>query len=132
MEALKCKSCGGTLEKDGNVYICQKCGEAFKGKQNTNNIVNMVNTYDMSDSELCDVILKELPFKLDAVKIVREISGLDLKKAKDCIDNASVNLPYTYKSAIPKNEALRIAKMFSESGNIAEVIPNASYKNIYI
>ena len=123
MEALKCKSCGGTLEKDGNVYICQKCGEAFKGKQNTNNIVNMVNTYDTSDSELCDVILKELPSKLAAIKVIRELTGWDLKEAKDCIDKAAINLPYTYKSAIPKDEALRIVKMFSDSGNSAEAVP---------
>lgn len=27
-----CKSCGGELEKDGNVYVCKQCGEAFKNE----------------------------------------------------------------------------------------------------
>ena len=27
-----CNSCGGDLEKDGNVYICKQCGEVFKNE----------------------------------------------------------------------------------------------------
>lgn len=128
MELLKCKSCGGTLEKDGNIYICQRCGEAFKNNQNTTktvNINNNINNDNIPDYQLCDVVLKELPNKLSAIKVVRELTGWDLKQAKNCIDEADINLPYTYKSAIPKAEALRIAKMFSDSRNSAEVIPNA-------
>ncbi|MGM9552634.1 MAG: CFI-box-CTERM domain-containing protein [Clostridia bacterium] len=30
MSYLECKSCGGELDKDGNVYICRQCGEVFK------------------------------------------------------------------------------------------------------
>ena len=27
-----CNSCGGELEKDGNVYVCKQCGEVFKNE----------------------------------------------------------------------------------------------------
>ena len=30
MNLLKCPSCGDTPKKEGAVYICQNCGEAFK------------------------------------------------------------------------------------------------------
>ena len=29
---FQCNSCGGDLEKDGNVYICKQCGEVFKNE----------------------------------------------------------------------------------------------------
>ncbi len=111
MEELKCKSCGGTLEKDGNVYICQNCGEAFK-----------INTENISEYQLCDVVLTELPNKMSAIKVVKDLTGCDLIEAKNCIDKAAMNIPYIYKKLIPKAEALRITKMFSESGNRAEVV----------
>lgn len=29
---IQCRSCGGELEKDGNVYVCKQCGEVFKNE----------------------------------------------------------------------------------------------------
>ena len=29
-QETKCNSCGGTLNKEGNVFVCQECGETFK------------------------------------------------------------------------------------------------------
>lgn len=29
---IQCRSCGGELKKDGNVYICKQCGEVFKNE----------------------------------------------------------------------------------------------------
>lgn len=120
---FKCKSCGGTLVKEGNVYICQKCGKALK---NNDNVIDMdnINSIDNSPNhQLFDIVLTKLPAKLGAIKVIRELTGWDLKEAKECVDNASMNMPYTYKSSLPKTEALRIAKMFSDSGNSAEVSP---------
>lgn len=33
MSDIKCGSCGGELKKEGNVFICQKCGEVFKNEE---------------------------------------------------------------------------------------------------
>ncbi len=52
MVSLNCKLCGGILEKDGNICVCQKCGETFKDftdnifslqdyPNNVNNVMNM-------------------------------------------------------------------------------------------
>lgn len=30
--AFECKSCGGEIKKDGNAFVCQKCGEVFKNE----------------------------------------------------------------------------------------------------
>lgn len=109
MNDLKCPSCDGLLEKEGNVYVCQNCGETF----NHNEVV---------DDQLYDVVLTTLSNKIKAIKTVREITGLVLADAKAYVDKAELNMPCTFKSAIPKADALRIVKMFSDSGNSAEII----------
>ena len=29
-QEMKCSSCGGAINKEGNVFVCQECGETFK------------------------------------------------------------------------------------------------------
>ncbi|MDR0889820.1 MAG: 50S ribosomal protein L7/L12 [Oscillospiraceae bacterium] len=65
-----------------------------------------------------DVILKEAgASKLGVIKIVRALTGLGLKEAKEIVDNC----PKTLKEAISKEEAEKIAAELKEAGAVAEV-----------
>ena len=60
-----------------------------------------------------DVILKAAGgAKLQVVKLVKEISGLGLKEAKDLVDGA----PKTIKEGLPKDEAENLKKQLVEAG----------------
>jgi len=50
--------------------------------------------------------------KIKVIKIVREITGLGLKEAKELVDTA----PKTLKEAMPKAEAEEVVKKLSEVG----------------
>lgn len=50
--------------------------------------------------------------KIEVIKVVRAITGLGLKEAKDLVDNA----PKPVKTAIPKEEAEKIQKQLEEAG----------------
>jgi len=65
-----------------------------------------------------DVILKfGGQAKLGVVKIVKEITGLGLKEAKDLVDNA----PKPVKEGISKEEAESIKKQLEEAGAEVEL-----------
>ena len=65
-----------------------------------------------------DVILKEAgEKKIQVIKVVRAITGLGLKEAKDLVDGA----PNPVKQAIAKNEAEDIKKQLEEVGAVMEV-----------
>ncbi|MBO5286647.1 MAG: 50S ribosomal protein L7/L12 [Clostridia bacterium] len=65
-----------------------------------------------------DVILAEVgASKLNVIKVVREITGLGLKEAKDLVESA----PKTIKEAVSKEMADDIAKQLTEAGAKAEV-----------
>ena len=55
--------------------------------------------------------------KLKAVKIVKDITGLGLKEAKDMVDGA----PKTLKEGVSKEEAESIKKALEEAGAVVEV-----------
>jgi large subunit ribosomal protein L7/L12 len=60
-----------------------------------------------------DVILKAAgPNKLQIVKLVKELTGLGLKEAKDVVDGA----PKTIKEGLPKDEAESLKKQLVEAG----------------
>ena len=60
-----------------------------------------------------DVILKEAGAqKLAVVKVVKELTGLGLKEAKDLVDGA----PKTVKEQASKDEAEKIKKELEEAG----------------
>lgn len=60
-----------------------------------------------------DVILKAAGGnKITVIKIVREVTGLGLKEAKDLVDGA----PKPVKTGIPKAEAEEIVAKFKDSG----------------
>jgi large subunit ribosomal protein L7/L12 len=55
--------------------------------------------------------------KINVIKVVREITALGLKEAKDLVEGA----PKPIKEAIPKEEAEAIKKKFEEVGAKVEV-----------
>ena len=55
--------------------------------------------------------------RINVIKIVREITGLGLKEAKDFVDN----LPKAVKEAIPKAECEEVLKKLEEAGASAEI-----------
>ena len=65
-----------------------------------------------------DVILKAAgATKINVIKVVRELTGLGLKEAKDLVDGA----PKPVKQGIAKDEAAEVAKKLSEAGADVEV-----------
>ena len=55
--------------------------------------------------------------KIKVIKVVREITGLGLKEAKDLVDSA----PKAIKEAVSKQEAEEIAAKFKETGAKIEI-----------
>ena len=65
-----------------------------------------------------DVVLKEIGSeKIKVIKVVREITGLGLKEAKDAVEGA----PKTLKEAVSKEEAEKIAEQFKAVGATVEI-----------
>ncbi len=55
--------------------------------------------------------------KINVIKVVKEITGLGLKEAKDLVDNA----PKTIKEAVSKDEAEEIKNKLTEAGATVEL-----------
>ena len=65
-----------------------------------------------------DVVLKNAgASKLNVIKVVREITGLGLKDAKDLVEAA----PKTVKEGVAKDEAEKIAEQLKAAGAEVEV-----------
>ncbi len=65
-----------------------------------------------------DVLLKDAGGKkIQVIKVVREITGLGLKEAKDLVDGA----PGTVKAGVTKDEAASIKAKLEEQGATVEV-----------
>jgi large subunit ribosomal protein L7/L12 len=65
-----------------------------------------------------DVVLKESGAKkIQVIKVVRELTGLGLKEAKDLVDGA----PQTVKSGVSKDEAASVKAKLEEQGATVEV-----------
>lgn len=65
-----------------------------------------------------DVILKEAGgSKLAVVKLVKDLTGLGLKEAKDLVDGA----PKELKAGVTKDEADSLKKQLEEAGAVVEI-----------
>lgn len=65
-----------------------------------------------------DVILKEAGAKkLEVIKVVREITGLGLKEAKDLVESAAKPI----KEGVTKEEAEELKKKLEEAGAVIEL-----------
>ena len=64
------------------------------------------------------VILKECgPKKIQVIKVVRELTGLGLKEAKDLVDGA----PQAVKASATKEEAASMKAKLEEQGAVVEI-----------
>jgi large subunit ribosomal protein L7/L12 len=65
-----------------------------------------------------DVVLKDAGAKkIQVIKVVRELTGLGLKEAKDLVDGA----PQTVKTGVSKDEAATVKAKLEEQGAAVEV-----------
>ena len=65
-----------------------------------------------------DVVLKSFGAnKINVIKVVREITGLGLKEAKDAVEGA----PKTLKEAVSKEDAEKIKAKLAEVGATVEI-----------
>ena len=65
-----------------------------------------------------DVVLRDAGAKkIQVIKVVRELTGLGLKEAKDLVDGA----PQTVKSGVSKDEANTVKAKLEEQGAAVEV-----------
>ncbi|MFN0100210.1 MAG: 50S ribosomal protein L7/L12 [Gemmatimonadaceae bacterium] len=65
-----------------------------------------------------DVVLKEAGGKkIQVIKVVRELTGLGLKEAKDMVDGA----PQTVKAGVSKDEAATVKAKLEAEGAVVEV-----------
>lgn len=65
-----------------------------------------------------DVVLKAAgPEKIKVIKVVREITGLGLKEAKELVDNA----PKTLKEAVSKDDAEALKAQLEAAGAVVEL-----------
>ena len=65
-----------------------------------------------------DVVLKESGAKkIQVIKVVRELTGLGLKEAKDLVDGS----PQTVKTGVSKDEAATVKAKLEEQGAVVEV-----------
>jgi len=55
--------------------------------------------------------------KINVIKVVRELTGLGLKEAKDLVDGA----PKTVKEAVSKDDAEKMKKQLTEAGATIEL-----------
>lgn len=73
---------------------------------------------DAAEKTNFDVVLKSPgAAKLQIVKLVKELTGLGLKEAKDLVDGA----PKTIKEGLPKDEAENLRKQLAEAGAEVEL-----------
>lgn len=55
--------------------------------------------------------------KIQVIRVVKNITGLGLKEAKELVDNA----PKTIKESVPKDEAEKIKKEIEDAGGTVEL-----------
>ncbi len=68
-------------------------------------------------TEFTVVLMSAGPNKVNTIKVVRAVTGLGLKEAKDLVDGA----PKPVKEGISKADAEAIAKQLTEAGATAEI-----------
>ncbi len=72
---------------------------------------------EVEEKTTFDVILVDASNKIQALKVVREVTGLGLKEAKDLLDS----LPKPIKEGVSKEEAEEIKKKFEAVGAKVEI-----------
>ena len=71
------------------------------------------------EKDTFNVVLKSSgASKLNVIKVVREVTTLGLKEAKDLVDGA----PKTVKENVKKDEAAEIKKKIEDAGGTADIV----------
>ena len=68
-------------------------------------------------TEFTVVLTNAGPNKVNTIKVVRAVTGLGLKEAKDLVDGA----PKPVKESIPKADAEALSKQLTEAGATVEI-----------
>ena len=106
------------LEAIGNKTVVELAEliEAFKAKFNVT--IAAAAAAPAEEQTEFTVTLKEGgPNKIKVIKVVREITSLGLKEAKDAVDNVPSNI----KEGVSKAEAEEIKKKLEEQGAVVEL-----------
>lgn len=82
-----------------------------------NNGVNSNVAAVEEQTEFAVVLLEIGPNKVSVIKVVREITGLGLKEAKDVVDNA----PKSVKEGVSKADAEIMHKKLTDAGAKADI-----------
>ena len=104
------------LDAIGNMSVFELAEliDAFKTKFN----VTIAAAPVVEEKTEFDVLLKDAGAKkIQVIKVVREITGLGLKEAKDLVDGA----PQTVKAGVSKDEAAQVKAKLEEQGATVEV-----------
>ncbi len=101
-KVVKCQHCGAFSEiKVGFTQACPSCGGPLESREKT-----------------YDVYLKSVgPRMVLVLKAVRDVTGLGLKEALDLVKAA----PFTIKSGVSHEEAIKIEKCFHAAGATVEI-----------
>ena len=118
------------LDAIGNMTVLElsEFVEAFKTKFNVTAVVaapmagagggGAAAAAPVEEKTEFDVILKEAGAKkIQVIKVVREVTSLGLKEAKDAVDNVPSNI----KEGVTKAEAEEIKKKLEEQGAVVEL-----------
>lgn len=93
--------------------LVKACEEEFGVSASAGVVVTQGPAVEVEEKTEFDVELTEIGAeKVKVIKVVREITGLGLKEAKDLVDGA----PKMVKEAISKDEAEEIKKKLEEVG----------------
>lgn len=86
--------------------------------QQTNSQKIDIEKKEEPESKTFSVVIKDYgKSKINVIKIVREISNLGLKEAKDFVES----LPKSIKENLPKEDAEKLQKQLEESGASVEL-----------
>ena len=115
------------LEAIGNMTVFElvELNEAFKSKFNVTIAIAAAGgpaaaaaAPVVEEQTEFNVVLKEVGAqKIQVIKVVRELTGLGLKEAKDLVDGA----PKPVKEAIPKADAEAAKKKLEDAGAKADI-----------
>ncbi len=113
------------LETIGNMTVMELADfvDAFKEKFNVEAAVAAPAAAAAAapveeEKDEFDVVLKDVGGKkIQVIKVIREITSLGLKEAKDLVDGA----PNTVKEAVTKDEAEQIKAKLEEQGATVEL-----------
>lgn len=72
---------------------------------------------EAEQTEFDAILLEAGPSKINVIKVVREITGLGLKEAKEVVDNA----PKALKEKVSKEDAEAIKTKIEEAGGKVEI-----------